>query len=286
MAIADFNKIYTLDLTTGELIWLGADDESTINYNRSTPLDTYHFSHPFGLAIDKNDRMVVSNSYYHTVVDINLSLRTVQCLAGKHNDGLSSSQGTLSYPYGVCFTSDGSIIVSDLRNQCIKKISNNGHITKVAGLACDEGEESSNIINADFEYPTFIVADPITDDIYVRDGCSLRVISNGTIETLYINPIGDIKGLALDSRGNLYFVVEDVYSDGICKMYIKGEHQRHIVRLHLDPQFDNIGALHFCEKNNSEGGPCLYAGGVLKGYEDHNSDNATLESLVRIELPN
>lgn len=61
------------------------------------------------------------------------------------------------YPYGICLDKDGNLIVADMGNQKLRKVTLNGIVTTVVGK--DLGYVDGSVESARFQSPTGICMD-------------------------------------------------------------------------------------------------------------------------------
>lgn len=108
---------------------------------------------------------------------------TVNTLAGKPGES-GSGDGSLSSarfncPYGLLLDRNGDLYVSDSWNHKIRKIDlSKGTVHTFSGTGA-EGQKDGYLMEAKFNYPTGLCADPETNSIYVADcgSCSIREVS-------------------------------------------------------------------------------------------------------------
>jgi hypothetical protein len=83
---------------------------------------------PFGIAVDDEDRVWVSEVLHHRVRIYDSKTNTVRCL-----DDLGPELGPLCYPHGMCRGPDGSILVVDSGNHRIVAFAHDGSIGTLCG---------------------------------------------------------------------------------------------------------------------------------------------------------
>lgn len=163
------------------------------------PASSASFMMPAQLAVDKAGTIYVSDTAAQRIRTISKT-GVVSTLAGS---GPIDASGTwvdggyadgpalaarFDRPDGIAVASDGSILVSDRDNHCIRRIAS-GSVTTYAGSAAAPGSSDGDRGTARFESPRGLAVDH-DGAIYVADwGVGLRKISPQGIVTT-IRPIG------------------------------------------------------------------------------------------------
>lgn len=181
------------------------------------------FDQPFGIAVDGNGNIYVSDASSNTLRKIT-SAGVVTTLAGRAgSSGSTDGSGTaarFTVPYGVAVDSSGSVYVVDHGNHTIRKVTADGTVTTLAGRAGHAAATDGTGASAAFKYPsgvavgrdgTVYVAD--TDNQVIRaitSGGEVTTIggsANGTGSTdgsganaRFLNP----KGISISADGRLY----------------------------------------------------------------------------------
>ncbi|MBC7388717.1 MAG: SMP-30/gluconolactonase/LRE family protein [Opitutaceae bacterium] len=184
------------------------------------------FNSPFGVTVDANRNVYVADYLNNTIRKISPT-GIVSTLAGisatgglsdgKSNDGKGPVTFLLS-PTGVSVDAKGSVYVSDQFDNKIKKISNTGVLSTLAGSGAF-GNVDGQGISSSFGYPNGIALD-VEDNLYVADASnnSIRKISpTGLVSTLAGSRIqgsangqgseasfNSPNGVAVDADGNVY----------------------------------------------------------------------------------
>jgi len=133
-------------------------------------------------------------------------------------DGIGGSAG-FNEPQGIAIDSFGNLYVADSASHTIRKITPNGVVTTIAGLAQISGNNDGTGSSARFSQPQSVTVDS-SGNIYVADGGnnSIRKITpNGVVTTLAgggANGTADgtgsaagfrlPNGVAVDNEGNVY----------------------------------------------------------------------------------
>ena len=103
-------------------------------------------------------------------------------------DGLGDA-AQFNQPFGNTMDSQGNMYVSDLLNQCIRKITPDGTVTTVAGIPGVAGYADGAAASAQFMYPAGLAFDA-AGNLYICDAGNnaLRMLSpSGIVSTISIN---------------------------------------------------------------------------------------------------
>ncbi|MGB5700211.1 SMP-30/gluconolactonase/LRE family protein, partial [Muriicola sp.] len=124
------------------------------------------FNNPYGIAIDKEDNLYITDSSVGLIRKIAPN-GDVTTLAGS-TSGFADGQGTaaqFSFPTGITVDKQGDIYVTDVSNNRIRKISPEGNVTTLAG----DGTTTQ------FNQPQGITIDAF-GDLYVADRSNNRIL--------------------------------------------------------------------------------------------------------------
>lgn len=186
---------------------------------------------PQGVALDPAGHAYVADSFDNTIRKIAPD-GTVTTLAGlSEADSLGDADGIGAAarfrPFsGVAADATGFVHVADRLNHTIRKVSPDGQVTTLAGLAGVSGQDDGVGTQARFNGPGGVAVDA-HGNVYVADTLSRtirRISPAGTVATVAGSPgvSGEIDGsgaaarftapsdLALDAAGNLYVCDDDV----------------------------------------------------------------------------
>lgn len=171
-------------------------------------------------------------------VSANLSLTygqlTIRTFAGSPAPGATNGPGPVArfdHPAGLATDLSGNIYVADTENSTIRKITPDGTVTTIAGLAGSFGTNDNFGSSARFYGPEAIAANS-AGQLFVTDSANstIRKISGGTVSTFagvagvsnsfdgaganaqFFHP----EGVATDSGGNVY--VADTWNHTIRKI--------------------------------------------------------------------
>jgi sugar lactone lactonase YvrE len=181
------------------------------------------FNVPAGVAVDGTGNVYVADSGNCTIRKVSQAgvVTTLAGLARTYGsaDG-TGSDARFAYPAGVAVDSSGNIYVADWGNQTIRKVTQAGVVTTLAGLNRSPGSADGTGSAARFSYPRGVAADS-ADNLYVPDTYNhtiRKVTLNGVVTTLAGQPgvpgsadgtggaagFNMPSGVAADSVGNLY----------------------------------------------------------------------------------
>ncbi len=169
------------------------------------------------LAVDNAGNLFVSDSSNHCIRKV-ATTGLVTTFAGSSR-GFAEGQGTaaqFNFPVGIAIDASNNIIVADGVNRRIRKISQTGLVSTIAGGT--EGNSDGQGNTAQFQVLSGVVVDA-TGNIYVSDNLSHRIrkiTATGLVTTIAGTTEGDTDGnvavakfrnpalLSLDAQGNIY----------------------------------------------------------------------------------
>jgi len=181
------------------------------------------FNYPRGVAVDRLGNFYVADGQNHTIrkVSPDRQVTTLAGLAGAPGsaDGVGAD-ARFNNPNSVAVDADGTVYVADLGNSTIRKITPNGAVTTLAGLAGSSGVSDGRGSAARFVQPSAVAVDR-NGLVYVTDfsADTVRTIApDGTVTTIagLANTPGTADGagsaarfffpagIGVDASGNLY----------------------------------------------------------------------------------
>lgn len=177
------------------------------------------FWDPDGVVTDANNNLIFADMPNHAIRKFTLS-GVLSTIAGNgtwgYNDG-SGQTVRLNNPAGLAKYPNGDIIIADIDNNMIRKLTPLGVVSTVAG-STTHGFQDGNSSSALFWLPTDVVIDPSTNDIIVCDqgNNAIRRISQLGIVTTIASGFDKPNKIAIDVNGNIF--VTDNYSNKIKKI--------------------------------------------------------------------
>ena len=148
------------------------------------------FYGPTGVAVDSAGNIYVADSNNQTIRKITSGgvVTTLAGLAGVAGsaDGTGSA-ARFNEPFGVVMDGTGNIYVGDQNNHTVRKITSNGIVTTLAGLAGNPGSVDANGSAARFDHPGGVAVDSASN-VYVAD------TGNDTIRKITPARAGDNAG--------------------------------------------------------------------------------------------
>jgi sugar lactone lactonase YvrE len=200
--------------------------------------DTCHFN-PKSVAVDSVGNVYFADARNQVICQMQSSGQ-ISIIAGKlgtsgGSDGMGS-QARFNFPRGIAIDAADNVFVADTGNNTIRRITPEGVVTTVAGLAGTVGSTDGAGIYARFNYPASLAVDHL-GNIYVADlynSIIRKVTSHGTVTTIagQAGIAGSVNGkggkalfnfpisIAVDGLENIY--VADMLNNAIRRVSADG----------------------------------------------------------------
>jgi hypothetical protein len=171
------------------------------------------FNDPYGIAVDTNGNVIVADDGNNKIKTVTPA-GVVSTMAGSGTPGfMNGAAGTAEFldPPSVAVDPMNNILVGDAFNYKVREISMAGMVSTVAGTTL--GEMNGPVSSAQFDSPTGLAEDA-GGDIYVCDAHYIRVISGGSVSTLYdgynySSQLVSFTSIALGPNNNLILLDND-----------------------------------------------------------------------------
>jgi sugar lactone lactonase YvrE len=153
------------------------------------PAPLSEFTSPMGIALDHAGNVYVADTGNHVIRKITPT-GTVTTLAGlTGNTGSTDGNGAnarFDFPMGITVDREDNIYVADYLNSTIRKVTPDGWVTTMAGLAANAGSLDATGSAARFNHPYGVAVDCL-GDLYVADTGNQtirKITSEGVVNTL------------------------------------------------------------------------------------------------------
>ncbi|KAH3766787.1 Virginiamycin B lyase [Pelomyxa schiedti] len=180
---------------------------------------TAQFCSPSGVALDWDGNIFATSSNSVRVITVSGDVMTIGCGTAGHLDG-NGTDAMFNEPYGIAVDFLGNLLVSDVANHCIRKITPQGVVSTIAGQGGKKGFVDGPSQNARFQSPYDIAVD-IYGTIFVADygNHAIRAIySQGYVVTIG----GNGKAGFADGQGSktLFSSPSSIALDGASNIYV------------------------------------------------------------------
>lgn len=203
------------------------------------------FNNPQATIVDVTGNIYVADAGNNCIRKISSSgvVSTFAGLAGSGDfaDG-TGANARFNYPFDLCIDGSGNLIVADINNNRLRKITPAGVVTTFVGNG-SSGFQDGPISQATMASPTGLVYDASSGNIYVAQNTYIRKITpqgevsliagktNMLLDNGYIDGPGlaakfnQVGNLAIDKKGNLYaadsenHLIRKITTDGYVSTY-------------------------------------------------------------------
>ena len=218
--IADRNnhKVWKIGTSPTDLILVAGTSEA--GYNGDGILaTTAQLNSPTGVAV-ANGNLFIADSGNHIIRMVSGGIiSTVAGIPQKNGVAVNSTDGnpviateaTLFGPRGVATDGAGNIYIADTMNQQVRKVDViTGTILAVAGVAGQTGNNDGTTASARLNSPLSVAVDA-NGNVYIADqgNDSIRIVDEGSVDTLETGPLNSPSGVAIDENGILYIADTD-----------------------------------------------------------------------------
>jgi sugar lactone lactonase YvrE len=189
---------------------------------------TAEISGPYEIAVDGLGNVFISDTGNHRIREVSAATGIITTVAGTgasgyNGDNIAATTAEITNPRGIAVDATDNLYIADYGNQRIRKVSNTGIITTVAGNGT-AGYNGDNIAatSAELHTPLGVTVDA-AGDLYIADAGNNRVreviVATGNITTVAGNGTGGFSGddgaatsaelngdhaLTLDNAGDIY----------------------------------------------------------------------------------
>jgi sugar lactone lactonase YvrE len=182
------------------------------------------FSGPRGVALDSSGNLYVADFGNHTIRKIdpagNVSTLAGQARSSGSADG-TGAEARFNNPQDIAVDASGTVYVADASNHTIRRITTDGVVSTLAGLAGQKGNTDGPIAEARFNSPSGLAVDNAGNLLVVdRLNSTVRMITpGGTVSTLAgkANAEGSADGNGTNAR---FKFPNDVAVDALGTIYV------------------------------------------------------------------
>jgi sugar lactone lactonase YvrE len=145
--------------------------------HRDGPVGVAQFNRPWGMAVDKDDNVLVADAGNNRIRVIT-PLGQVTTLAGSGEEGYRdgpAGEAQFNFPNGVAVDKDGSVLVADVGNYCVRVITPEERVGTLAGSG-EEGHRDGHAAEAQFVGISGVAVDKGSGSVVVVDMNSVRIV--------------------------------------------------------------------------------------------------------------
>ena len=215
-----------------------------------------HFK-PRSVAVDTAGNVYFTDSAKQVICRIQPSGR-ISIIAGKlgtfgGSDG-TGSEARFYYPHGIAIDPANNIVVADSGNDTIRRITPEGVVTTIAGLAGVAGSADGTGHNARFRFPVGVAVDRL-GNIFVADlfnNTIRKVTSNGAVTTI-AGRAGVAGGADGTGSAALFYLPMSIAVDGLDNIYVADSMNNAIRKITTAGRVTTFAGRISCTSGNADG---------------------------------
>jgi hypothetical protein len=211
------------------------------------PANAARFFGPWGIAAASSGNVYVADTSNDTIRKISTN-GTVTTLAGtpglQGSTDSTNSAALFRLPYGIAVDASENIYVADELNQTIRKITVDGTVTTLAGLARSSGNADGTNSSARFSFPTGLGLDA-SNNIYVCDSFNytIRKVTPDGVVTTIAGKAGQIGSADGTNSAARFSAPWDVVADSTFNLFVTDRNNGTIRKITADGMVTTFAGL-------------------------------------------